>query len=202
MEVRRLLRETPPGDGRAACEAVARWLGGRPGSLTVASYAAMADEVDLLPLLEWLPEHRWVLPRVVGDELVFHEVRDAVRDLVVGAFGIREPTVGLAVVAIPEVDVFLCPGLAFDRTGGRLGRGRGFYDRILAAARPGAIRVGVCHPLQRVADVHPETHDVPMDWLIDGTKRPNILAGECDCLIATGGGPRMGTHPIEKSDEN
>lgn len=169
MDVRRLLRETPPGDGLAACEAVARWLGGRPGLLTVASYAAMADEVDLRPLLEWLPEHRWVLPRVVGDELVFHEVRDAERDLVVGAFGIREPTVGLAVVAIPEVDVFLCPGLAFDPTGGRLGRGRGFYDRILAGARPDAIRVGVCHPLQRVADAHPEAHDVPMNWVIDGT---------------------------------
>lgn len=167
-EVRRALRAATPGPGPAICEAVARWLDARPGLRTVASFAAMADEVDLLPLLARLPGRRWLLPRVVGEELIFHEVSDPDRDLTAGTLGIREPRRERPEVAIAEVDVFLCPGLAFDPRGGRLGRGRGYYDRALALARADALRVGVCHPLQRVPDTYPAPHDVPMQVVIDG----------------------------------
>lgn len=167
-EVRRALRAVAPGTGATVCDAVARWLAARPALRTVASYAAMANEVDLLPLLAYLPERRWLFPRVAGDELVFHEVSDLDRDLAAGTLGIREPRRELPEVPIAEVDVFLCPGLAFDLRGGRLGRGRGYYDRALALARPNALRVGVCHPLQRVPDTYPAPHDVPMHLVIDG----------------------------------
>ena len=66
------------------------------------------------------------------------------------------------------IDVFLCPGLAFDLRGGRLGRGRGFYDRALALTGPGAYRIGICFSWQIVEDVHCEPHDVPMDEVIRG----------------------------------
>lgn len=135
---------------------------------TVALYAAMPEEVDLLPLVAWDPDRRWVFPRVCGEDLVFHEVRDCDRDLIPGRMGIREPSPSLPQVAAGEVDVFLCPGLAFDAGGGRLGRGRGYYDRTLAAARPGALKVGVCLPCQRVADTFPQAHDVAMDVVISG----------------------------------
>jgi len=121
-EVRRALRDTAPGTGATVCEAVARWLAAQPALRTVASYAAMANEVDLLPLLAILPERRWLFPRVAGDELVFLQVSDLDRDLAVGTMGIREPRPERPVVSIAEVDVFLCPGLAFDPRGGRLGR--------------------------------------------------------------------------------
>lgn len=168
-EVRTRLAVARPGAGEAVCAAVRRWLAGHPGLRTVAAYAAMADEVDLLPLLAALPERRWLMPRVVGDDLVFHRVIDPALDLTAGAFGIREPRADLPQVPVAEIDALLCPGLAFDSNGGRLGRGRGFYDRVLAQARPDALRVGVCHPLQRVPDTYPAGHDVPMHLVIDGS---------------------------------
>jgi 5-formyltetrahydrofolate cyclo-ligase len=84
----------------------------------------------------------------------------------VGAFGILEPMDGLDEVAVEEVDVFLCPGLGFDRKGGRMGRGRGFYDRMLKQAKPEAVKLGVCFPFQMVDDVVMESHDVRMDGVI------------------------------------
>lgn len=158
-----------PQDSGAVRAAVCRWLAARPALQTVASYAPLAEEVDLLPLLAWDPGRRWVFPRVCGDHLALHEVRDANNDLQQGAFAIREPSPALPVVPICDVDVFLCPGLAFDPIGGRLGRGRGYYDRMLAHARSGTLKVGICHPIQRVPDTFPQAHDVFMDVVISSS---------------------------------
>lgn len=157
-----------PGSGGEVRQAVAEWLEDHPELNVIAAYAAMAGEVDLVPLVVGFPGRRWLFPRVDGDDLVLHEVKDPARDLVAGAFGIREPAASLPVLRADEVDVFLCPGLAFDGRGRRLGRGRGFYDRMLGGARPSALRIGVCHPRQRVADTFPEPHDIPMHRVIDG----------------------------------
>ena len=155
-------------DSGTVCEAARRWLAARPALRTVALYAALADEVDLLPLVAWDAGRRWVFPRVCGEDLVFHEVRGVADDLAPGSCGIREPSPALPRVPIPEIDVFLCPGLAFDPNGGRLGRGRGYYDRALASARPDALKLGICHPIQRVADTYRQAHDVAMDEVISG----------------------------------
>ena len=60
--------------------------------------------------------------------------------------------------------MILVPGLAFDLRGGRLGRGRGYYDRFLAGAT--GLRVGVCFEDQIVADVPLEPHDLRMDFVV------------------------------------
>jgi 5-formyltetrahydrofolate cyclo-ligase len=163
--MRQLLRRgpQPPGHG---CEAARRWLAARPELRTVALYAAMPEEVDLLDLVAWDRSRRWVFPRICGDDLVFYEVREVATDLVPGTCGIREPVAGLPRVEVREVEVFLCPGLAFDGRGGRLGRGRGYYDRVLAGARPDVIKLGVCHASQRVADTFAQPHDVTMDEVL------------------------------------
>lgn len=157
-----------PRDSVPVCEAARRWLAARPALRTVALFAALPEEVDLLPLVAWDPSRRWVFPRVCGDDLRFHEVRDVARDLLHGTLGIREPSPALPRVPLREIDAFLCPGLAFDPKGGRLGRGRGYYDRALASARPDAVKLGICHPVQRVADTFPQDHDVTMDEVISG----------------------------------
>jgi len=167
--MRRLLRAAPM-TSTGVCEAVRQWLAVRPELQTVALFAALPEEVDLLPLLAWNPDRCWVFPRISGDDLVFHQVRDPARDFMAGPLGLREPSPVLPVVPASVVDVFLCPGLAFDGHGGRLGRGRGFYDRMLATARPDSLKIGVCLPIQQVPDTYPEIHDVMMDGVIDGRR--------------------------------
>jgi 5-formyltetrahydrofolate cyclo-ligase len=166
--IRSLLRDAPAGSA-SVCDEVRKWLAERPGLRTVALYAALPEEVDLLPLLAWDPGRCWVFPRVSGPVLEFHQVRNPALDFVIAPpLGLREPAFNLPLVPVTAVDVFLCPGLAFDARGGRLGRGRGYYDQTLAMARPDALKVGVCHRFQYVPEVFSEPHDMPMDLVIAG----------------------------------
>ena len=95
-----------------------------------------------------------VCPRVAGHDLELRRVSD-LDQLIPAAFGLLEPDPTRTEVVEPaEVDLFLLPGLAFDRAGGRLGLGRGYYDRLLAKST--AIRVGLGYELQ-VLDAVPIT---------------------------------------------
>lgn len=140
-----------------------RWLAAHPERRTIAVYSPLPGEIDLSQTLLAHPDRRWVFPRVADHDLTFHTGGH----LTPGAFGILEPAAGSPEVPVLEIDAFLCPGLAFDRRGGRLGRGRGFYDRLLARVRPDALKLGICHTFQIVADTFPEPHDIPMDGLIE-----------------------------------
>ncbi len=161
--MRRLLREQQPASDKA-CAALQRWLLAHPALRTIAVYSPLPGEVDLSPTLRLRAETRWVYPKIRGTDLSFHNGLA----LVAGAFGILEPAADSPEVALAEIDAFLCPGLAFDPRGGRLGRGRGFYDRMLANVRPDALKLGVCFEIQLVADTFPEAHDVLMDHVIAG----------------------------------
>jgi 5-formyltetrahydrofolate cyclo-ligase len=163
--MRRLLREIHP-DPQPIHEAVAGWLAGHPGLRTIAVFRALPGEVDLMEVTACHRDRRWVYPRVAGDDLVFHVVGNPAADLTPGTMGIREPSPCLPRVAVDAIDAFLCPGLAFDARGGRLGRGRGYYDRMLAGARPDALKMGVCFPQQLVPDTFAQAHDVPMDGIL------------------------------------
>jgi len=130
---------------------------------TLLLYAADPDEVDLGAMLDDPPVGCTVLlPRVEADTLV------AVRhtpgaDLVVGQLGVREP-VGPPVDPT-GIDVVIVPGVAFDVSGGRLGRGRGLYDRFLPLL-VGAVRIGVCVERFMMADLPLEAHDIRMDVVV------------------------------------
>ncbi|MGL5019858.1 MAG: 5-formyltetrahydrofolate cyclo-ligase [Luteolibacter sp.] len=151
-----------PCDPAAACAALGDWLQARPALRTIAIYSALPGEVDLTALCQNHPHRQWVYPKVEGHHLTFHP-GDSLQP---GAFGILEPVDGSPEVPLREIDAFICPGLAFDHSGHRLGRGRGFYDRLLARARPEALKIGVCFPFQIVPDTFPEPHDVIMDHVI------------------------------------
>jgi len=153
-------------DSAAVCARLDRWLTEHPTLRTIAVFAALPGEVDLTDWISARPGIRWVFPKVIGNHLTFHPIRDPGNDLVSGAFGIREPHPDLTEVPVESIDAFLCPGLAFDNHGGRLGRGKGFYDRLLASARPDALKVGVCFPWQVVDDTFAEPHDFAMDALV------------------------------------
>lgn len=145
-----------------ACAALDHWLAAHPDLRTVAAYSALAGEVDFSKIIHAWPDLAWVHPRISGHHLSFHHGENFVR----GPFGILEPDADSLEIPICEIDAFLCPGLAFDAKGGRLGRGRGFYDRVLARARPDALKLGVCFHFQLVPDTFSEPHDVPMDAVI------------------------------------
>lgn len=135
------------------------------GARTVGLYAATAEEVDLDPLAARLLGGgcQVALPLVSGPaELSFHLV--AAMPTAVGSFGIREPDPAAPQAA--SLDLVVVPGLAFDPRGGRIGYGRGFYDRWLAAQRPRPRAVGACFGVQVVDEVPRGPFDVDLDAVV------------------------------------
>ena len=161
-----LRREARSGDSKAVRQAVADWIRRHPQVHAIATFAALPDEVDLTELVTLFPEKRWLFPRVEGQLIVFHAVEDPSKDLARGAFGILEPRADSPIVPLDEIDAFFCPGMAFDPHGGRLGRGKGFYDRLLSQARTDAKKIGITFPSQIVSNTHCEAHDILMDEII------------------------------------
>lgn len=161
-----LRREARSGDSEAVRNAVADWIRRHPQVHTIATFAALPDEVDLTELVTLFPEKRWLFPRVDGEGVCFRASTDPTKDLVRGTFGILEPHADSPIVPIDEIDAFLCPGMAFDRQGGRLGRGKGFYDRLLSQARTDAKKIGIAFPSQIIPNTHCEPHDILMDEVI------------------------------------
>jgi len=95
------------------------------------------------------------------------EVRDCERDLATGRYGIREPAATCA--AFPyRVDLVLVPGVAFDLEGGRLGRGKGYYDRMLAELS--GTTCGVAFDEQIIPEVPVEAHDRHVNYLLTPTR--------------------------------
>jgi 5-formyltetrahydrofolate cyclo-ligase len=134
----------------------------------VALYAAKGSEVDTGRVDSCARAHGLVVvyPRVIEHArmLVFHAA--TVDALVPAPFGLREPRVDAPRVDVADIAVFVVPGLAFDRSGGRIGWGRGHYDATLAAASPSALRVGLAYDCQVVEQVAREAHDVALHILI------------------------------------
>ncbi len=131
---------------------------------TILLYHALPDEPSTDSLLECarIEGRRVLLPVVVGDDLQLrlYEGKESLR---MGAFHILEPTSDVfSLSRYAEVDLALVPGVAFDTQGYRLGRGRGYYDRLLPRL-PRAYKLGVCFPFQCFGVLPHEPHDVPMD---------------------------------------
>jgi 5-formyltetrahydrofolate cyclo-ligase len=164
-DLRRLASLHRDEDSVAVVEKLVVQLERFPNARIVSAYMAMPSEVDLRGLFGRI-DKQWVFPRVRGEDLKFYRVKNIEEEMQLGAFGILEPKDDLEEVSVDAVDVFLCPGLGFDRKGGRLGRGRGFYDRMLKHAKPDAVKIGVCFPFQIVEEIALESHDVLMDMVV------------------------------------
>lgn len=138
------------------------WLSGRlPG--TIAAYLALGHEVDIEPLFTRLPGWRWVLPRMEPDDTLTWRDRDLPREI--HRRGMSQPVDQGEQVSVSQIDVFLVPGLAFDETGARLGRGGGHYDRVLAIRRKDSQAVGVTVEDRVIEAVPVHDHDQRVDWL-------------------------------------
>lgn len=132
----------------------------------VLGYLAIAGEPNIDAMLEGLRERgaRVSVPMVDWESGSMEAgVFGGCDGLVCRRHGVREPTAGTRIVPIEELRVVLVPGVAFDLRGGRLGRGGGFYDRLLARLGPQTIRVGVGFE-RRVLERLPVE---PWDQLVD-----------------------------------
>jgi 5-formyltetrahydrofolate cyclo-ligase len=139
---------------------------------TVMAYASFGSELQTDEFMRHVLHQGKILllPRVnlQKGSLDVYRVRDPVRDLRVGTWGIREPRPDRCVRVDPHaIDFVLVPGLAFDARGGRLGYGGGFYDKLLAhGLSPCAWLVAGAFKSQMVEKVPVDGHDVPMDVVV------------------------------------
>lgn len=141
-----------------------------PGGTRVALFAATSREPMLLDLIPSFPEVSWFLPKITGPGTMnFHHITH-LGNLAPGAFDIPEPSGGPEAA---DLDVILCPGLAFTCDGRRLGHGGGYYDRALPRY-PRARAIGIAFPCQLVEDLPSESHDHKMDEVL--IPRPEFSA--------------------------
>jgi 5-formyltetrahydrofolate cyclo-ligase len=108
---------------------------------------------------------RVAYPRIVpGDRrLAFHEASR--RDLIAARFGLCEPRPDAPPISLDQITAFVIPGIAFDRAGGRIGWGRGYYDATLEAV-PAALRIGLAFECQLVDHIAREPHDIPVNYIV------------------------------------
>ena len=130
----------------------------------VAVYWSLNDEIDTSRFIEkWYKKKRIWLPVVVGDDLIFRQYT-GIDNMRKGAFGILEPT-GPELNDIASIEVIIVPGVAFDLQNNRMGRGRGFYDRLLVNSK--AFKIGAAYSCQLFSHIPTEQTDIPMDLVVD-----------------------------------
>lgn len=159
---------------------------------TLLLYYSLPDEVNTH---EWIDElvaegKRVLLPVVVNDKDMVIREYTGKHDLAEGSFHIMEPVGKLfAEEDYQEIEVAIIPGMSFDDTGHRLGRGKGYYDRFLAKLRGTEVdksgtevdksdtedknlgtevyKIGVCFGFQKLQEIPFESHDILMNEVID-----------------------------------
>lgn len=123
-------------------------------------YHSLPDELNTHSMInEWGIHKSIFLPRINNNDL---EILHA-DNTQLGAFNIQEP-VGSTTVPLSTIDVAIIPGIAFDKNGIRLGRGKGYYDRLLCQCD--VLKVGICYDFQLMDKLPSDTHDIPMDIII------------------------------------
>lgn len=133
---------------------------------TVLLYHSLLDEPYTHSLLrEYASTKRLLLPVVSGNELVLRQYVDD-RTLYSGAFQISEPE-GVNFTNYEEIQFAVIPGVAFDDSGNRLGRGCGYYDRLLVnPSFLSTYKLGVCFHFQKMDSIPIAPYDVPVDEVL------------------------------------
>lgn len=166
------LRALAP-DVRAAAEAeIARRVWSVPqvaGARTLMLYASLPEEVATDAIADEARRRGIVLvyPRCLADRSMTLHAVDSPDALRPGRFGIREPDAdACAIRRMEDVDAALIPGLAWDRAGHRLGRGAGYYDRMLADPAWRGFRCGLFFAAQETPSVPHDAWDVPLHAIV------------------------------------
>lgn len=130
----------------------------------IALYYSIPGEVQTAAFLEkWFDKKQLLLPVITGDDLRLLPYKGN-DNLIPGVFGIPEPTDIKTTVTESDVDLIIVPGIAFDRQLNRMGRGKGYYDRLLSTMQ--APKVGICFDFQMQDSVPVEPFDKKMNMVI------------------------------------
>ncbi len=144
------------------------WLDAR----NILLFSPLRDEPDIGGLLEkGLSQSKTIcLPRYrpASGDYEAAIIGDLARDTVTGRYGIAEPDDNCASLPLNQLDLVLVPGVAFAACGSRLGRGRGFYDRILKTVS--GLKLGVAFDEQIVDAIPSEEHDERVDGVVTPTR--------------------------------
>jgi len=143
-----------------------------PSARTVLFFAPLPDELDVWPVLELSLAlgTNCALPFFDADKKTYgaRQLQNLGTEIVTGKFGVREPAAICAEIPPGRFDLILVPGMAFDASGNRLGRGRGFYDRLLEKAS--GIKCGVCHDFQLLEKIPAGPRDAKLDYILTPTR--------------------------------
>lgn len=137
----------------------------KDGIKTILLYHSMPDEVYTHDIIQELINHGKVvlLPTVVGAELELHEFVSNDNCHIENTYSIQESD-GPLFTDYDSIDLAIIPGMAFTKKGHRLGRGKGFYDRLLPKIK--CPLLGLAFPFQIVDTIPCEEHDVLLDYVI------------------------------------
>lgn len=125
-------------------------------------YHSLPDELSTIAFIsKWNGSKNFFLPRVNGVNLEILPYEKS--RLHLGAFNIEEPE-GDDVCDMAGIDMVIVPAVAYDRHGNRVGRGKGYYDRLLRDTA--AIKIGVAYDFQLIDEIDADDHDVPVDYVI------------------------------------
>ena len=135
---------------------------------TILFFAPLADELDVWPLLEKFLAAGKICALPFFDSVTqtysARRVQNLAADISIGKFGVREPASSCAEIPLEKFDLILAPGVAFDWNGNRLGRGRGFYDRLLT--KTGGLKCGVGYDFQLIGKIPVEPHDARVNFVV------------------------------------
>ncbi len=126
-------------------------------------YQALDSEISLNELPNRATHLNWVFPRVINTQLKFLK---PLHGFETAYAGILEPVLeveGASAVKLEDISGFIIPGLGFDSKGGRIGKGKGFYDRALADSA--GIKMGAVFSSLIVEELPKDPWDVSMDFL-------------------------------------
>lgn len=179
QEIRKAIRRQAPSlsprDRAEASAAAAARLMDDPRWKEAASillYIPLGDELDLLRCVEQARAGGKLvaLPRYLPEQGMYCAalLHGDPRSLPAGPFGVPEPPLASPVVPLNRLDLAIVPGVAFDMAGRRLGRGKGFYDRLLAEVA--GIKCGVTVDERVIAELPDEPHDISMNCIVTPTR--------------------------------
>jgi 5-formyltetrahydrofolate cyclo-ligase len=135
-------------------------------SHTILSYFPLDDEFDLSSMIISNPHKRWVLPRPIGKGIMLLFEVYELHDLKEAKFSLKVPPATNPLVQPAEIDLAIIPALGYDTDGYRLGRGGGYYDRLLAKLPASARTLGVIPRELMLSSFQRQDHDKPVEKII------------------------------------